>query len=218
MNEIIQAILTPAFGVAISPFPIVGLILILLSKKSRINSIFYALGWIAGNTAVFVLALTAIGAVDNSDGASSVQRIVYAALGTLLILVAFSQFRKRPKLGEKAQTPGWFAKMSKIGPAGAAGFGIVLSALNPKNLLLGISAGVAVGALDTSTTNQIWATLIFVAIGSITIIVPVVTFLIAGRRLNKLLDATRDWLVQNNSIIMAVLLFMIGINIITKAL
>ncbi len=217
MNEILQAILTPAVGIAISPFPIVGLILILLSKKARVNSIFYALGWLVGNAAVFVVAMTLIGSVNNSSDPSTIMRIVYIVLGALLILVAAMQFRKRPRGNQKAKTPGWFDKMSKIKPLGAAGFGFLLSALNPKNLLLGISAGVAAGALNVSSSNEIWGAVIFVVIASITIVVPVVAFLIAGKRLNHVLDSMRGWLVQNNAVIMAILLFVIGLNIITKA-
>ncbi len=40
MGSAFSAILSPAVGILISPFPIVGLILILLSNKARINSIF----------------------------------------------------------------------------------------------------------------------------------------------------------------------------------
>lgn len=219
MGQIISAILSPAVGVLISPFPIVGLILILLSEKARVNSIFYMIGWIAGNALVCTIAMLCMSAGIRSQGEpSTLAKIISFVLGGLLIVCAVMEFIKRPKAGEDPKTPKWFDKMSKISSIGAIGFSLFLSALNPKNALLSLSAGAAIGALNLSGAQEGLAVGIYTLIASISIIVPTIAFLIAGQRLDKTLDAMRSWLIHNNAVIMSVLLLMIGLNMITKAL
>ncbi|EAG0205752.1 GAP family protein [Listeria monocytogenes] len=218
MGSAFSAILSPAVGILISPFPIVGLILILLSNKARINSIFYTVGWIVGNIAIFFIGLFLMSsAVSSSGDQSTLVKVVLIVLGVLLILLGAHDFTKRPKNGEKAATPKWFEKMSNIKPGGAMIFAFVLSAVNPKNMLLSLTAGVSVGALNLAGVQETTATIIFGIIACCSIYIPTIAFLLAGSRLNNALDSTRKWLIQNNSVIMAVLFLFIGLSVISKA-
>ncbi len=218
MTQAISAMLSPAVGILVSPFPIVGLILILLSKKAKSNSIFYMLGWIFGNTAVFIISMLLIGgAVGSQEDPSLVKQIILFILGGLMILLAIKQFMQRPKGNEEPKTPKWFAKMSNIKPLGAAGFGVILSAANPKNLLLGITAGVSVGALTLSADQSVLITVIYVLLASSSIWIPTLVFLLAGDHIKHVLDEMREWLVRHNAAIMSVLFLFIGLDIIGKA-
>ncbi|MBC1482782.1 GAP family protein [Listeria sp. FSL L7-1485] len=219
MDSAVSAILSPAVGILISPFPIVGLILILLSNKARINSIFYTLGWIIGNIVIFFIGLFVMGSAVNTSGDQSMLvKIVLIVLGVLLILLGAHDFTKRPKKGEKADTPKWFAKMNNIKPGGAMIFAFLLSAVNPKNMLLSLTAGVSVGALNLIGGQETMAIILFGIIACCSIYIPTIAFLIAGDRLNNVLDSTRKWLIQNNSLIMALLFLFIGLSVISKAL
>lgn len=219
MGHILSAILSPAVGVVISPFPIVGLILILLSDKARANSAMYMAGWIFGNALAFTIAMLCMSAgAASRDDPSTLGRVVALALGALLVIGAIKEFHGRPRAGEEAKTPKWFDKLSKIGPFGAAGFGVLLSALNPKNALLSVGAGAAVGALSLSFAHELAAAALYTLIASSSIIVPTAAFLFAGKRMDGALNSMRIWLVHNNAVIMSVLLLIIGLNMIGKAL
>ncbi|MCD1830028.1 GAP family protein, partial [Listeria monocytogenes] len=61
------------------------------------------------------------------------------------------------------------------------------------------------------------ATIIFGIIACCSIYIPTIAFLLAGSKLNNALDSTRKWLIQNNSVIMAVLFLFIGLSVISKA-
>lgn len=217
MGQAFSAILSPAVGVLISPLPVVGLILILMSTRARSNSIFFMLGWIVGNAVVFLIGMLCMGTGFSRGEPGTVRSIVSLVLGALLILCAVREFMKRPRRGEEPKTPGWFAKITQIGMVGASGFGLFLSALNPKNALLSLSAGTGVGALGLPVMQQAMSAILYVLIASASIIVPTVAFLLAGHRLDKTLDALREWLVQYNAVIMSILLLMIGLNMIGKA-
>ena len=60
--------------------------------------------------------------------------------------------------------------------------------------------------------------IIFVLLAASTVLVPVVGYLIASARLAGPLDKLREWLVDNNAVIMTVLLLVIGVSMIGKGL
>jgi threonine/homoserine/homoserine lactone efflux protein len=110
------------------------------------------------------------------------------------------------------------AKIDELRPGAAFGLGFVLSALNPKNLLLAIAAGVSIGALALSSGETVGAVLVFTMIAAITVLVPVVGYLIAGRRLDPTLDRTKAWLIGNNTAVMAVLFIVFGVSLLGDAI
>jgi hypothetical protein len=56
MAEAIGQVLPFAIGVAISPLPIIAVILVLFSERARTNALAFVTGWIVGVTAVVVVA------------------------------------------------------------------------------------------------------------------------------------------------------------------
>ena len=60
--------------------------------------------------------------------------------------------------------------------------------------------------------------IIFVLLAACTVIIPVIGYLIASARLAGPLDKLREWLVENNATIMAVLLLVIGVAVIGKGI
>jgi len=96
--------------------------------------------------------------------------------------------------------------------------GFVLAAVNPKNLLLAVAAGLAIGSSSVVAWQQVIAIIIFVLIASCTIVVPVVAYLVASKAMRGPLDNLRHWLAANNATIMAVLMFVIGFVVIGKGI
>lgn len=104
MGSAFSAILSPAVGILISPFPIVGLILILLSNKARINSIFYTVGWIVGNIAIFFIGLFLMSsAVSSSGDQSTLVKVVLIVLGLYLYFSAHMISQNVQKTGRRLQ-------------------------------------------------------------------------------------------------------------------
>ena len=216
MGSAIATLLAPAVGVLVSPIPIAGLLLILLSDKAGANSIFYTLGWMVGNAVVFTIGLLCMSLGIGTEEPGTGAKVVSLLLGVLLIILAVGEFLKRPKKGDSPPTPNWFAKMKKIGIGQAAGSGFFLSALNPVNALLSLGAGAGVGALGLGMGQQALSLLVFTLLASASIILPTVAFLLAGHRLDQTLDVMRKWLVKNNAIITSVLLLVIGLGMVSK--
>lgn len=217
MSEVIGEILPLAVSIAISPIPIIAAILMLLSPRAKRTSVGFLIGWLAGIVVAVVLftLLTSVIPQDNA-GPSPVAGVIKIILGALLLFLAIKQWRTRPAEGEQASMPKWLSAIDAMTAGKALGLGFLLSAVNPKNLLMAISAGVIVGSADLAVGQIAVVIIIFVLLAASTVLIPVIGYLIASARLAGPLDNLREWLVENNALIMAVLLLVIGVSVIGK--
>lgn len=220
MGQAIGDFLPSAVGVAISPLPIVAVVLMLVTPRGRVNGPMFVVGWWVGLAVVGAIVLSIAGGADatGSSGPATWVDVLFLILGLLLILIAARQFRGRPRGGEEPPTPKWMGALEKFTPAKAAGAGVVLSALNPKNLLLAVAGAAAIAQTGIATGQQVGAYIVFVAIASIGVALPVVIFFALGDRSREILDSLKTWLAEHNAVIMAVLLFVIGVKLIGNAI
>jgi threonine/homoserine/homoserine lactone efflux protein len=219
MTEVIGEILPLAVGIAISPIPIIAAILMLLSPRARATSVGFLIGWVAG-IVVDIVLFTLISTVIPQDagGPSPVSGAIKIILGALLVFLAIKQWRAGPAKGEEATMPKWMSAIDSMTAGKALGLGFLLSAVNPKNLLMALSAGVIVGGAGLTISQMTVVIIIFVLLAASTVLVPVVGHLIASARLAGPLDKLREWLVDNNAVIMAIVLLVIGVSVIGKGL
>ena len=219
MNEVIGELLPLAVGVAISPIPIIAAILMLLSAKAGGVSVGFLVGWVAGiavATGVFT-ALAGAGFGGSGEPSAAVSWIKIG-LGALLLLLAVRQWRGRPKPGTDAALPGWMSAMDSLTPAKATGLGFLLSAVNPKNLLMCIAAGAAIGSGRLSGGEDVIAVAVFTVLAASTVAVPVLAYAVARDRLRGPLDELKEWLQAHNAAVMSVLLLVIGTVLIGKGI
>ena len=207
-----------AVGIAISPIPIIAAILMLLSPRAKATSIGFLLGWLAGIVIAIVIftLLSSVLPQELSSGSSPVAGLIKIILGALLLFLAVKHWRGRPAEGELAAMPKWMSAIDSMTAAKGLGLGFLLSAVNPKNLLLAISAGLIIGGANLSLGDTTVVIVVFVLLAGCTVLVPVIAYLIASARMAGPLDSVRGWLVDNNVTIMAVLLLVIGVSVIGK--
>jgi threonine/homoserine/homoserine lactone efflux protein len=220
MGTVIGDVLPLALGVAISPIPIIAAILMLLSPKARVTSVGFLLGWVIGIVAavtVFTL-LSSILPEQDPDASRPIRGVVQIVLGLLLFLLAFGQWRKRPKAGQEAALPKWMQAIDTVTFPVAFGLGFLLSAVNPKNLIMAAGAGTDIGGAARPVGSTVLVAVVYTLIASSTVLIPVVGYLVAADRLRAPLDALRGWLATENAVIMAILLLVIGISMIGKGI
>lgn len=208
-----------ALGVAISPVPVIAVILMLLTPRAGAASRAFLFGWVAGIAAGLVVfaVLAALAGLGTGDG-SVWGAIVRLVLGVVLLVLAARQWRSRPGTGEPAELPGWLRAVDRVTPALAVGLGFLLSALNPKNLVLLIGAGVDLGGAGLAAGSAIVAGVVFVVLAASTVVVPVVAYAVARDRVGSWLDSLREWLTVHNAAVMAVLLVVIGVVLVGKGI
>lgn len=218
MGSVIGQTLPLAFGIAISPVPIIAAILMLLSPKARTTSVGFLIGWVVGIVAVVGIftALSSILPQEDAPGARPILGVVQLLLGGALLLLAVKQWRGRPGHDEAPQLPKWMQSIDHISFGGALGLALLLAAANPKNLLLGASAGMTVGSAGLSLGALVLALIVFTVIAGCTVLVPVIAYLAASQRLARPLESLREWLSRENAVIMTVVLLLLGVSVLGK--
>ena len=220
MGAVIGDILPLALGITISPIPIIAAILMLLSPKAKGTSVGFLIGWILGIVVALVVFILLASVITPSDPDASqpVAGVIKLLLGALMLLLAVKQWRGRPQGDAEPALPAWMAAIDSMTPVKGLGLGFLLSAVNPKNLLMGAGAGVTIGSAGLAFGSVVITVVVFTVIASASVAVPVLGYLVASSAMVGPLESLRKWLVHNNAIVMAVLLLVIGVTVIGKGI
>ena len=219
MSQSIGDFLPLAVGIAISPIPIIGVILALFSARARSNGVAFAVGWVGALVAVSVVVLVVGQSLDiGSEGSSSGRAWLHIGLGVLLVLMAHRYRRKRSADSDEVHLPKWMSRVEGMKPIQSLGLGAALVALNPKNVILAIAASVQIAQANLKTGGDIVSITVFTFIASITILAPVVWVVIAGDRATTTLEGLKSWFIKHNDAIMVVLLLALGALLIGKGI
>jgi threonine/homoserine/homoserine lactone efflux protein len=219
LSEAIGQLLPAAVAVALSPIPIVAVVLVLDGPRATRSGPAFALGWVAGLTIVSVLVVLIAGAASDpgSDAASGVNWFM-AVIGLLFLAMAVQQWKKRPKRGETSETPSWMASINSVSPSRAVLVGAALSGANPKNLALTLTASAAIANAELGGADTALAVAAFVAVGSITVVGAVAFYVAAPARATRPLATVKQFMADNNATIMMVILVLLGVKLLGDAL
>ena len=220
MGQGISEVLTFAIGVAISPVPIMAVVLILFSQRARVNGPMFLAGWALALAVVSGVAYFVSDASDAATSSTASDTISWGKIvfGVLFLLLAARNWRSRPKPGTEPELPKWMANIDSLAPGKAFGLGVLLAGPNPKNLLLSVGAGAGLAQLGLSTTDAVVSLIVFIIVGSLTIAGPVVYFLVGGDGAKVQLDSMKGWLAVHNAAVMTVLFLVFGVDLIAKGL
>jgi threonine/homoserine/homoserine lactone efflux protein len=214
--EAIGQVLSLGVGVALSPVPIIAVVLMLGTPRARSNGPAFLLGWVFGLAAVGAVVLVVAGGAGANEDAEPATwvDVVKIALGVLLALVAVKQWRGRPRAGDEGEMPKWMHTIDSFTPGRSLGIAAALSGINPKNLLLTVGAAAAIVQTGIDTGEQAIALGVFVLVGTFGPGIPVAIYFALGARAKRLLDDLKAWMGTHNAAIMAVLCLVIGVKLI----
>jgi hypothetical protein len=216
---LLGAILPFALGNALSPIPLLAMILILFTPRARSNGPVLLIGWLAGLSLVFTVVILASGLATAAAGPGATGGpLLPAVLGTLLLFLAVRQWRSRPRDGAAPTTPKWMAAIDRLGPLQCAGAGFGLAAVNPKCLLLTIAAAGAVAAFGLDPAGNLAAGAAFVALSSFTIAGVLLYYLAGGQSAAGSLDRAQGWLLANNNVVLCLLFLFFAVSQYAQAL
>jgi len=217
--QAIGDLLPSAVGVALSPLPIIAVILMLGTPKAKTNGPAFALGWVAGLVIVsVVVVLVASGSDDPDSGAATGANWVQVVIGVLFLALAVRQWKKRPRAGEIAEMPKWMSAIDQFTAGKSLGLGAVLSGANPKNLALTLSAAATIAQAGLSGGDTAIAIAVFVIIGSLTVAGPVLFYVFAADKAAGPLDSIKQFMSDHNAVIMMVLFVVLGVKILGQGL
>ena len=216
MAEAIGRSLPLAIGVALSPIPIIAVVVLLTSSRARSLGPVFVLGWLLGLVVVGAMVLAILGpsAAGNSGQRTRWVSWVMIVLGVLLVWEAGRRWRGRTGAGEEAPLPAWMGALDRLKPAAALGGGVVLGGVRPKSLLLVVGGAAAIAQTGIAGGQQAIAYAVFAVIATVGVGAPVVIYFAMGTRSGELLGRLEDWMRRNHVVVLAVVLLAIGVTLI----
>jgi len=163
------------------------------------------------------LVVFAIGAVTvalqigtSRQSAGKAASVVTLVAGIVLLLLG-AWFALRSHRGTNAKEPSWLARLDQMEPWPAFLLGMFL----PTYVIV-IAAGAHIVGTHPGTSAAVAGMLVFVALGTSTVYVPIVLAQLAPKRSGPARARVRDWLVRDWREVGAVLLVVVGAFLVGK--
>jgi threonine/homoserine/homoserine lactone efflux protein len=212
-------VLPAALAIALSPFPVIAIVLLLGSAHGRRNGVAFAFGWVVALSALMAAVVLLMNGTDEADGTSAAlfdwSRVV---VGLLLIGLAVKKWRSRPRSSDEVVLPGWIAAIDAATPARSLVIGLALAGINPKHLAIAASAAASITDISTTRDDAVIAIIVFVVLASSSVLGAVLFHAVGGQRAAAPLESVKQFMLANNAVIMMVVLLVLGAKILGDGL
>ncbi|MFJ9774682.1 GAP family protein [Kitasatospora sp. NPDC101157] len=218
MGEAIGPVLASAVAVALSPLPLIAVLLILASPRGRTNGPAFTAGWVLGLTAVVAVVVAAGSALDPGDGAPTWSSWLKLALGAALLLLAAEQWHNRPRPGHVTAPPAWLLGIDRLTPTKSAGLAVSLVVTRPRTLLPAIGGAASITAVRPGAGETAVAAAVLVLIGSLGTLLPLAVQLGGAERAAHAMGEWRAWTAAHSAAIMTAVPLVLGADYLGSAL
>ena len=221
MWPVVGAVLPQAMAIALSPVPMVCIVLVLMSRRPVRAGLSFAVGWIGALAiAVGLVAwLTDTVAEKNAEAARDGVDLVQLAVGVLFAVLAVRYWRKRPEPGVPPPRPAIVDRIATLSAPALVLTGAAAALANLKNLPLVVSAGSYIGGAGLAPGSTVIAAAIFVIAASLTVLTPLLAVAIMGpAKSAPTLKSLETWLLANLNTITVILLAVLATVMIGNSL
>ena len=139
-------------------------------------------------------------------------------LGAAMIVFGIRKWAARPGPGEETAPPTWMTSLDSATPGRALALGVVLSGANPKNFVLAAAAAASIVEAGVHGADLVLAVVVFVLVGSSTVVGAVVVRLVGGRWGESVLEGVRQFMVANSAVITVLVLLILGAKVLGDGL
>ncbi len=209
-----------AMGVALSPLPVVAVLIILLTKRARVGSLVFSAAWVLGNVTAITLAVAFAGRINGPRQGFDLpsEGLATLLLGIGLFVTAWLSRRRRWHTEDPQATPKWVEAVDNLSPMGGAVVAFSNALTSPKNLALAIAAGLTIRGATRLPGAIAASELLYVVVASLTIVTPVAVYLVAGRRAEPILARWKQKVTSRAAVVMEIGLFVFGLGMALKGL
>ncbi|MFH8387892.1 GAP family protein [Kitasatospora sp. NPDC018058] len=210
MGEAIGPMLASAVAVALSPLPLIAVLLILASPRGQTNGLAFTAGWVLGLAAVVAAVLAAGSALSPDTGGPTWSSWLKLVLGALLLLLAAKQWRDRPRPGHVIAPPTWLLGIDRLTPARSVGLAVTLVVAHPKTLLPAVGGAASIAACPTDVGAKALAAALMVLLGSLGTLLPLTVHRLGNDHSIRTLGEWRAWTAAHNAAIMTAVPLVLG--------
>ena len=204
--------LPAAVAVALSPIPIVAVVLMLGTPRARSNGPAFALGWVAGLVAVSIVVVVVLGG-SSQPGPEPRRRSTGSRSRSGRSSCSWPRGSGGNGRRKERIPPCRRGSLDRRGHAGEGARARCSSGANPKNLALTAAAAASIAQAGLDGADTAIAIAAFVVIGSLTVVGSVLYYLIDADRAAGPLAGLKEFMLRHNAVIMMVLLLVLGAKI-----
>ncbi len=200
-------ILIYALVAAFSPVVLVTTLTVLLSGRGPLNGLAYAVGFMGAQLVVCAIGF-ALGAAVTSEpfsGETTILGVLEVLLGVALLAEALRRHRHpelrrppRPRPRLDAVKAKFATRLQHLRPGLSLSLGLVVG-VGPKRLLLTLLAVAEINVASLPAIEEAALIVLFIAVASIPVVVPVGIYVVAGRRAEGWVEATEAWLTEHQT-------------------
>ena len=114
--------------------------------------------------------------------------------------------------------PKWMNGIAGFAPGKSLIVGVGIGALNPKNIIVGVAAAVAIASASLSAGQEAGVIAVYVLVAVLGVAAPFVVTLAMGEKAQTILDSWKAWLGQNNAVVMTILFLIFAVVLIGKGI
>jgi threonine/homoserine/homoserine lactone efflux protein len=217
MVPVLLRMLPFALG-TITPTMIALIVLFLTSTEGVVKSF----SFILGKYIVYVLwGLICLYLANFISSTSSVRNyfvteVFFLIFGLLLLILATRTF-----FGEDdpdTPTPKFMSILDQLGPVKLFGLGIAISIVQPRFIILILAGASIIADARLPNSKNFIAILVLALLMVWVMFIPIIAYLVMGKRRNTAIKSMREWLVSNQRMVNAVVMFFFGILMIILGL
>lgn len=213
VNPVFEAfgdVLPIALGIAASPWPIIALMILLMTPKSLSNSYAFLLGWFIGLIGVGVAVLHIPGLSDDSGGPSRLMGWIRLSLGAIFLIFSLLLLKDKVYNKNRPDIPKWIEKVDSYGFFQALVIGFILSGLNFKNASMVATGAATIGSSGIAYEKQLIILLLFCLISSLGVLLPHAIFVLFRKNAEVIYGKIKFWLLKNRVLILLLVLVIFG--------
>ena len=208
MGTAVVQLIPVALGFALSPIPLVEMVLVLFSRRALTNGlVFLACIMLPVFVIPFLGAAGQDAAATTASERSTTQGVILIVVAAALLVIAWRNFRAR----HSTSIPKVFGKIEGMGPLAVILLSGGVTIANPKNLVILLGAGSVAGQQGLPAAQLAVTLAIFTIIATAPFLVMVGYLAFRGTAATRNLDRWRQWLLRNNHLIMAIVLAVLGV-------
>jgi hypothetical protein len=186
-----------ALVAATSPLALTSTLFVLRSGRPRINGLLYAGAFVFTQTLVLLLALAlGVASVTHGDEHQGLEYGFTMFFGVLLVVAAF-YLRAHPHAHATKSGPNKatavLGRIKHLSPGQALGVGAALGIGGPKRITVTLLVAGAIAASGLPFGRSATVAIEYIVIGTVLVWLPVVLYVIAGKRAEDWIAAAQAW-------------------------
>ncbi|HEV7950670.1 MAG TPA: GAP family protein [Glaciihabitans sp.] len=218
MLSIVLLVLPIGLGALLASIPVAAMSSVVATVNTRSVLASFIGGWVTGILAVATLTILLIDvSVVATDTATWVIWL-RIALGLVLAGLGARQLIRRLRGNGSEAEPAWLTSLRTITHRGAFVTAFVLGSVNPKSLVIVVSAVATIASATQLIAEQVVAIVIFTAVASLGVAAPALALIVGGDRAAEPLTQFVAWFTRHSEVIISLVLITIGVLIAADAI